>query len=71
MYQVFYKKKIILLTDVIDEGKDLILFPIKDVKLKKIIKSLNKKNTNSVHLYHKNKDKLLKYFFKLALQIRI
>ena len=46
MYQVFYKKKIIVLTDIIDERKDLILFPIKDVKLKKIIKYLNKKNTN-------------------------
>lgn len=65
MYQVFYKKKIILLTDVFKEGKDFKSFPIKDVKLKKIIKLLNKKNTNSVHLFHKNKDKLLKYFFKL------
>ena len=65
MYQVFYKKKIILLTDVFEEGKDFKSFPIKDVKLKKIIKLLNKKNTNSVHLFHKNKDKLLKYFFKL------
>ena len=65
MYQVFYKKKIILLTDVFKEGKDLKYFPIKDVKLKKVIKLLNKKNTNSVHLFHKNKDKLLKYFFKL------
>ena len=60
MYQVFYKKKIILLTDVFEEGKDFKSFPIKDVKLKKIIKLLNKKNTNSVHLFHKNKDKLLK-----------
>lgn len=65
MYQVFYKKKIILLTDVLEEGKDFKSFPIKDVKLKKVIKFLNKKNTNSVHLFHKNKDKLLKYFFKL------
>ena len=65
MYQVFYKKKIILLTDVFQEGKDLKSFPIKDVKFKKVIKLLNKKNTNSVHLFHKNKDKLLKYFFKL------
>ena len=65
MYQVFYKKKIILLTDVLQEGKDFKSFPIKDVKLKKVIKLLNKKNTNSVHLFHKNKDKLLKYFFKL------
>jgi 8-oxo-dGTP pyrophosphatase MutT (NUDIX family) len=65
MYQVFYKKKIILLTDVLEEGKDFKSFPIKDVKLKKVIKLLNKKNTNSVHLFHKNKDKLLKYFFKL------
>ena len=65
MYQVFYKKKIILLTDVFKEGKDFKSFPIKDVKFKKVIKLLNKKNTNSVHLFHKNKDKLLKYFFKL------
>ena len=65
MYQVFYKKKIILLTDVFKEGKDFKSFPIKDVKLKKVIKLLSKKNTNSVHLFHKNKDKLLKYFFKL------
>ena len=65
MYQVFYKKKIILLTDVFKEGKDFKSFPIKDVKLKKVIKFLNKKNINSVHLFHKNKDKLLKYFFKL------
>ena len=65
MYQVFYKKKIILLTDVLEEGKDFKSFPIKDVKFKKVIKLLNKKNTNSVHLFHKNKDKLLKYFFKL------
>ena len=65
MYQVFYKKKIILLTNVFKEGKDFKSFPIKDVKLKKVIKLLNKKNTNSVHLFHKNKDKLLKYFFKL------
>ena len=65
MYQVFYKKKIILLTDVFKEGIDFKSFPIKDVKFKKVIKLLNKKNTNSVHLFHKNKDKLLKYFFKL------
>ena len=65
MYQVFYKKKIILLTDVFEEEKDFKSFPIKYVKLKKVIKLLNKKNTNSVHLFHKNKDKLLKYFFKL------
>ena len=65
MYQVFYKKKIILLTDVFKEEKDFKSFPIKDVKLKKVIKFLNKKNINSVHLFHKNKDKLLKYFFKL------
>ena len=40
MYQVFYKKKIILLTDVLEEGKDFKSFPIKDVKLKKVIKFL-------------------------------
>ena len=65
MYQVFYKKKFILLTDVIEEEKDFLVFPIKNVKFKKVIKLLEKKNTTSVRLYHKNKDKLLKYFFKL------
>ena len=65
MYQVFYKKKFILLTDVIQEEKGFLVFPIKNVKFKKVIKLLNKKNTTSVRLFHKNKDKLLKYFFKL------
>ena len=43
MYQVFYKKKFILLTDVIEEEKDSLVFPIKNVKFKKVIKLLNKK----------------------------
>ena len=34
MYQVFYKKKFILLTDVIEEEKDFLVFPIKNVKFK-------------------------------------
>ena len=65
MYQVFYKGKVILLTDVV---RALILFVVVmegNLKFKKVIKVLNKKNIKSVHLFHKNRDKLLKHFFKL------
>ena len=65
MYQVFYKQKFILLTDIIEEGNDFVVLPIKNIKLKKIIKLLNKEHINSVHLFHKNKEKLLKHFFKI------
>ena len=64
MYQIFYKKKVILLTDVVQAESDIIVLPLKNIKFKKVIKTLNKKNINSVHLFHKNRDKLLKYFFK-------
>ena len=46
MYQVFYKKKFILLTEVIEEEKDFLVFPIKNVKFKKVIKLLEKKKYN-------------------------
>ena len=65
MYQIFYKKKVILLTDVVQEESDIVVLPLKNLKFKKVIKFLNKKNIKSIHLYHKNRDKLLKYFFKL------
>lgn len=64
MYQVFYKEKVILLTDVIEQDTGLVVLPLKNIKLKKVIKILNKKSTISVHLFHKNRDNLLKYFFK-------
>ena len=65
MYQIFYKKKVILLTDVVQEESDIVVLSLKNLKFKKVIKVLNKKNIKSVHLFHKNRDKLLKYFFKL------
>ena len=65
MYQIFYKKKVILLTDVVQEESDIVVLSLKNLKFKKIIKILNKKNIKSVHLFHKNRDKLLKHFFKL------
>jgi 8-oxo-dGTP pyrophosphatase MutT (NUDIX family) len=65
MYQIFYKKKVIILTDVLQEEIDIVVLPLKNLKFKKLIKFLNKKNIKSIHLYHKNRDKLLKYFFKL------
>ena len=64
MYQVFYKGKVILLTDVIEQQTGLVVLPLKNIKIKKVIKILNKKSTKSLHLYHKNSDNLLKYFFK-------
>ena len=64
MYQVFYKEKVILLTDVIEQDTGLVVLPLKNIKLKEVIKILNKKSTISVHLFHKNRDNLLKYFFK-------
>ena len=64
MYQVFYKGKVILLTDVIEQETGLVVLPLKNIKIKKVIKILNKKSTKSLHLYHKNSDNLLKYFFK-------
>jgi|TARA_B110000908_G_scaffold119063_1_gene139534 8-oxo-dGTP pyrophosphatase MutT (NUDIX family) len=65
MYQIFYKKKVILLTDVVQEESDIVVLSLKNLKFKKVIKVLNKKNIKSVHLFHKNRDKLLKHFFKL------
>ena len=65
MYQIFYKKKVILLTDVVQEESDIVVLSLKNLKFKKVIKVLNKKNIKSVHLFHKNRDKLLKCFFKL------
>ena len=65
MYQIFYKKKVIILTDVLQEEIDIVVLPLKNLKFKKLIKFLNKKNIKSVHLFHKNRNKLLKDFFKL------
>ena len=65
MYQIFYKKKVILLTDVVQEENDIVVLSLKNLKFKKVIKILNNKNIKSVHLFHNNRDKLLKYFFKL------
>jgi len=64
MYQVFYKEKVILLTDVIEQDTGLVVLPLKNIKLKNVIKILNKKSTKSLHLFHENRDNLLKYFFK-------
>ena len=57
MYQIFYKKKVIILTDVLQEEIDIVVLPLKNLKFKKLIKFLNKKNIKSVHLFHKNRNK--------------
>ena len=43
MYQIFYKKKTILLTDKIEEETDFITLNLKSVTIDDIIKVLNKK----------------------------
>ena len=65
MYQIFYKKKTIILTDKIEEETDFVTLHLKSVTLNDIISVLNKKKIKSVHLFHTNKDALMKKFLKI------
>ena len=64
MYKVFVNDIPIILSTKEDYGEKYTSFPIKEVKLKRIIKKINKGKLLYVNLYHKNKDKLLKHLFK-------
>ena len=65
MYQIFYKKKTIILTDKIEEETDFVTLHLKSVTLNDIISVLSKKKIKSVHLFHRNKDTLMKKFLKI------
>ncbi len=65
MYTIFVGDKPIVLTTIIEKETDFKSFLLKSVKIKQVIKLLNSKEVNAVHLVHHDKDKLLKHFLKL------
>ena len=64
MYKVFVNDIPIILSTERDLGEKYISFPLKEVKLKRIIKKINKGKLLYVNLYHDKKEKLLKHLFK-------
>ncbi|SDL56610.1 NUDIX domain-containing protein [Salinimicrobium catena] len=64
MYKVFVNDIPIILSAEQDMGEKYTSLPIKEVKLKKIIKKINKGKLLYVHLHHSKEEKLLKHLFK-------
>ncbi|MGY5848840.1 NUDIX hydrolase [Salegentibacter sp. F14] len=64
MYKVFVNDIPIILSTEKDLGEKYTSFPIKKVKLKRIIKQINRGELLFVNLYHEKEDKLLKHLFK-------
>ncbi|MEG9328000.1 NUDIX domain-containing protein [Salinimicrobium catena] len=64
MYKVFVNDIPIILSAEQDMGEKYTSLPIKEVKLKKIIKKINKGKLLYVHLHHAKEEKLLKHLFK-------
>ena len=64
MYKVFVNDIPIILSTERDLGEKYLSFPLKEVKLKRIIKKINKGKLLYVNLYHDKKEKLLKHLFK-------
>ncbi len=64
MYKVFVNDIPIILSTERDMGEKYISFPLKEVKLKRIIKKINKGKLLYVNLYHDKKEKLLNHLFK-------
>ncbi|HEY9184245.1 MAG TPA: NUDIX hydrolase [Salegentibacter sp.] len=64
MYKVFVNDVPIILSTKKDIGEKYTSFPIKKVKLKRIIKQINKGELLYVNLYHEEEGKLLKHLFK-------
>ncbi len=64
MYKVFVNDIPIILSTKKDIGEKYSSFPIKTVKLKRIIKKINNGELMFVNLYHKDEQKLLKHLFK-------
>jgi ADP-ribose pyrophosphatase YjhB (NUDIX family) len=64
MYKVFVNDIPIILSTKKDLGEKFTSIPIKEVKLKRIIKKINKGKLLYVNLYHSKKEKLLKHLFK-------
>ncbi|MDT0642464.1 NUDIX hydrolase [Zunongwangia sp. F363] len=64
MYKVFVNDIPIILSTKKDIGEEYTSFPIKKVRLKKVIKKINKGKLLHVNLYHEDEEKLLKYLLK-------
>ena len=65
MYKVFYNQKpIFFTTDLNINSDDTPLFHIKFSKAESIIKALKGKRVSGVYLYHRDAEKLQKYFLK-------
>lgn len=64
MYKVFVNDIPIILSTEPDLGEKYVSFPLKEVKLKRIIKKINRGKLLYVNLYHVKKEKLLKHLFK-------
>ena len=64
MYKVFVNDIPIILSTKKEMGEKYTSIPIKEVKLKGIIKKLNKGTLLYVNLYHEKKEKLLKHLLK-------
>ena len=64
MYKVFVNDIPIILSTEQDLGEKYVSFPLKEVKLKRLIKKINKGKLLYVNLYHHKKEKLLKHLFK-------
>ncbi len=64
MYKVFVGDKPIVLTSVVEQEDGFKNYLLKNVKMAKVIRTLNKTDLAEVRLIHKNPDKLLKKFLK-------
>ncbi|MFD1096675.1 NUDIX hydrolase [Salegentibacter chungangensis] len=64
MYKVFVNDIPIILSTQKDFGENYTTFPLKSVKLKRLIKRINKGTIMYVNLYHPDENKLLKLLFK-------
>ena len=66
MYKVFYNQKPIHFTSDLSKSSPITpLIFIKYAESKSIIKALKDKTVDGVYLYHHNKQKIEKYFFKI------
>ena len=64
MQFVFFNEKPIILTTKVEKETDFKNFLLKDVSLRKVLKTLKKKKYNSVRLIHHNEKTLIKHFSK-------
>lgn len=64
MYKVFVNDIPIILSTEKDLGEKFISIPIKEAKIEKLIKKVNKGKLSHVNLFHKKKKKLLKHLQK-------